>query len=542
MAPRETDEDRTGSLLLRRVRLVPVGQRPGERSVPAGHPVADDDVVDLRIRDGVVRAAAPRLARRPGEEVLDADGRWAVPGLWDHHVHFTQAATTFDRLDLTTAGSAGEALRMVADHLAGPDAPPPGVPAAGFGFFQASWPDTPSLAALDAVAGERAVVLISNDVHCGWLSSRARALLGLPSPADDDGLVREAPWFAALTRLGDVPGTRPAAGYRAAQATAAARGVVGITEMEWADNRADWPERVASGLDLLRVRTAVYPDRLDGVLGDGVRTGDRLPGGGGLVTMGPLKVISDGSLNTATAHITATYPDPDEPDHRHGVQNVPAGELTELLRRANRGGLDAAVHAIGDAAVEVTLDAIAAARARGSVEHAQLLGPGHAERFAALGVTASVQPAHLLDDRDLTEERWPGRAGDCFALRRLLDAGARVVFGSDAPVARLHPWHAMAAAVHRSGDDRAPWHPEQQLTAAEALACSTDGQGTLGVGSRGDVVLLDADPLARDLVPPADGTGPGRQPAMDTAAVAARLREMPVAATILAGRPTHLAY
>src|SRR5690606_40353417 len=107
-----------------------VGERPGERSVRAGRPVAPDPCLDLRARAGVVRPAAPRLARRPGEEVLDADGGWAVPGLWDHHVHFTQAATTFDRLDLTTAGSAGEALRMVADHLAGPDAPPPGVPAA----------------------------------------------------------------------------------------------------------------------------------------------------------------------------------------------------------------------------------------------------------------------------------------------------------------------------------------------------------------------------------------------------------------------------
>ncbi|MFC7404542.1 amidohydrolase [Georgenia alba] len=517
------------SLLLRRVRLVPVRART--TADPAGnHLLPPDGPVDVRIAAGSVTAVASSLERAPGEEQLDADGRWAIPGLWDQHVHFRQAAQTFQRLDLTSAGSAAEALTLLRDYLAGPEAPPADAPAVGFGFFQAGWPDEPSLAALDAVAGERAVVLVSNDVHCGWVSTRARRMLELPGDGDADGLVRENPWFEALTRMAELPGVRPTDGYPKAQATAAARGVVGVTDMEWADNRTEWPARVAAGTDRLRVRTATYPDRLEEVLAAGLRTGVPLPGGRGLVTMGPLKVISDGSLNTATAHTSTAYPEPIDAASPHGVQNVPPEELTALLRRAARHGLEVAVHAIGDAAVGIALDAVEAAGARGSVEHAQLLAPGQAERFATLGVRASVQPAHLLDDRDVTEERWPGRAADSFPLRTLLDAGAEVVFGSDAPVARLHPWLAMAAAVHRSADEREPWHPEQHVTAAEALAASTDGQGTVGVGSRGDVVLLDADPLARDL--PA-GAG--------TAAVAARLRDMPVAATILAGRATYLA-
>jgi predicted amidohydrolase YtcJ len=134
-----------------------------------------------------------------------------------------------------------------------------------------------------------------------------------------------------------------------------------------------------------------------------------------------------------------------------------------------------------------------------------------------------VQPAHLLDDRDVTAAVWPDRQDRSFALRSLLDAGADLRLGSDAPVARLDPWLAMAAAVHRTGDDRGPWTPEQSLTPAEALAASTDGQRTLGPGAPADVVLLDADPLA---------------PTDDPAVAARVLRSMAVAATLQSGRLT----
>src|SRR5690606_2367147 len=109
---------------------------------------------------------------------------------------------------------------------------------------------------------------------------------------------------------------------------------------------------------------------------------------------------------------------------------------------------------------------------------------------------ASVQHAHLLDDRDPIEYLWPGRSERCFPLRWMLDAGVDLRFGSDAPVSPLDPWLAMAAAVHRSADERDSWHPEQSLTAREALAASVDGAPTFGSDNNGDFVLLDADPLA----------------------------------------------
>jgi predicted amidohydrolase YtcJ len=243
--------------------------------------------------------------------------------------------------------------------------------------------------------------------------------------------------------------------------------------------------------------------------------------------MGPLKIISDGSLNTRTAYCCEPYVDARDGDRRAGLQNYDSAELTTLLERAGANGLEVAVHAIGDAAVQVALAAFDATGARGGIEHAQLIRREDIRWMAALGLRASVQPAHLLDDRDVTAVCWADRADRCFPFASLAAAGVELALGSDAPVAALDPWLAMAAAVHRSADDREPWNPGEALTSSQALAASTDAQRTLAVGSRGDVVLLDDDPLRE----------------LDTsAAAAAHLTGIRVAATVLAGRPTHLAF
>jgi predicted amidohydrolase YtcJ len=246
-----------------------------------------------------------------------------------------------------------------------------------------------------------------------------------------------------------------------------------------------------------------------------------------LVTMGPLKVISDGSLNTLTAWCCDPYVGGEHLEHPRGLPNLPVEELTRIMVRAREIGLTAAIHAIGDQAVASTLDAFAASGQIGSMEHAQLVRWGDVQRLAEAGITASVQPTHALDDRDVSQLWWADRTDRLYAFRAMLDAGVPLALGSDAPVSPLDPWLAIAAAVHRSGDDRPAWHPEQAITVAEALASSTDGQGTLAPGSRGDVVLLDADPLTTD------GAGD------DSGERAAYLRSMPVAATVVAGRPVH---
>ncbi|WP_337925032.1 amidohydrolase family protein [Arthrobacter jiangjiafuii] len=486
--------------------------------VPAGSPLPDGPGLGGHGGTAVVG---------PGTQTHDLDGRYVIPGLWDNHVHFGQWVTRQQRLDLSATASAADVLDIVRSAAGGR-----AEMLVGFGFRDALWPDSPTLAALDSVSGSTPVVLISGDLHCLWVNSAALGILGLPGAgppgardggnddggvgADGSGLLREGACFEALEKLQDPTQLSHAAYARAAEA-AARRGVVGIVDFENTDNVSQWPERIRHGVDSLRVEVSVWPDRLDAAIRSGVKTGDVLDSRG-LVTMGPLKVIVDGSLNTRTAWCWDPYPGlPAAHPHACGVESVPLAELQELMAAAHGAGLAAAIHAIGDRANTAVLDAFEALGMPGVIEHAQLVSEQDFARFKALGLAASVQPEHAMDDRDVADAFWAGRTGRAFALASLHRAGAELRLGSDAPVAPLDPWFAIASAVGRSRDGRAPWHSEQCITAAAALTASTRGRSAVSVRDVADVVVVEKDPLTV----PAD-----------------QLRTMPVSATLLGGRFT----
>lgn len=507
------------SLLIRNVRMVPVGI--DRRGHTPDHTTVPRRPVDLRIRDGVVAEIGPGLARA-GEDEYDADMRFAAPGLWDAHVHWDQWAQTLTRVDVSGSASADDVVAILAREL--PHRPDDGATVFGFGHRSALWPAPATVAQLDAVSDGRPVVLISGDAHNGWLNSRALEILGL-SPRE--GVMEEREWFDTLARLDELPGARAqaAAGAAGAFELAARKGVVGIVDMEFGAPFLAWPGRVSAGATGLRVRAATYPDHLDAAIAARLRTGQALEGGAGLVRMGPLKIISDGSLNTRTARCVDPYPDAHGLADPYGVTNYEQDELTELLARAHAHGIEAAVHAIGDAAVGSAIDAFAATGARGSIEHLQLLAYRDIPRLAKYGLTASMQPAHLLDDRDVTARVWPDRKNRCFMTYSLIAEGITVALGSDAPVSPLDPWLAMSAAVFRSADERTQWNSTEAITAAQAFACSTDGRGTLAPGAPGDVILLEADPT--------EELGDARD-------MGVMLRGMVVDMTVVDGRVTHL--
>ncbi len=503
----------SGSILIRGTRLVPVMS-----------PVVTDRPVDIRISGGVVEQVDTGLHRHTGELDVDAGGRWAIPGLWDQHVHLAQWSQTQMRLDVSGTSSPGQVTSLVRAHVSRLAADPGSAVVIGAGYRSATWSLQPTVAELDAVSEDHPVILISGDGHNGWLNSHALRLFGV---ADRSEPLNENEWFAVFARIADLPGLRDGLedAYRQAVQAAATKGVVGLVDMEFGRGYRDWQDRFARGIDQVRVRPATYPDRLEEVIEAGLRSGHELFGGG-LLTMGPLKIISDGSLNTRTASCCEPYADASSLEFPRGKQNHSLAELTALLARAKQCGFEIAVHAIGDAAVATALDAIADTGASGSIEHAQLVRTQDIARMGKLGVRASVQPAHLLDDREVTTKCWPDRGDRCFPLQSMARAGAVLAMGSDAPVSRLDPWLAMASAVHRSADAQEPWNPAESLTAEQALAASTDGQPTIAPGNRGDIVLLDADPF---------------QAVGASMTMAKHLREMRVAATFVAGRPTHLA-
>jgi predicted amidohydrolase YtcJ len=491
---------RVADFVLRNVRIVELGRGPGW----AGP-------VDLVVEGDVVANIGHGLDRPLGVEEYDADGRWVIPGLWDHHVHLAQWTARGRRLDLAGSESPEHVVARVNAHLAGH----PG-PLVGYGHRLGMWHTAPTVAALDAIAPDVPVVLIAGDAHHAWLNSRALERLGLPPR---EGVVAENEWYDAYTRIEAVvePDVSPVA-YRRTLDRAAALGITGIVDLERGQTPADWEPRDTP----LRIRVSTYADGLDATIAAGLRTGDPIPGSPDLVTMGPLKIISDGSLNTRTAWCCEEYAD----GSGAGAPNQTSAELAGLLDLAHGHGLEVATHAIGDLALREALAAYDASGALGSIEHAQLVTRAEVRTMARLGLRASVQPAHLLDDRDVTELIWPGRADRSFAFRWMLDAGVEVAFGSDAPVSPLDPWLAVAAAVHRSADERPPWHPEQALTVREALAASVDGRGSVHAGMPADLVLLDADPLAEHA---------------DTATTATALRSMPVALTMVAGQTAYSA-
>ncbi|GMA37590.1 hypothetical protein GCM10025876_37940 [Demequina litorisediminis] len=186
----------------------------------------------------------------------------------------------------------------------------------------------------------------------------------------------------------EAPGDEDVAISEAA-AEAAARGIVGIVDLEMARNLHGWTRRMSQGLRAFRVRSGFYPDEFDERLGMGLTGGDVIPDTGGLLTVGALKIITDGSLNTRTAFCHDPYA-----SGSHGVLTYSPEQTTALLQRAVATGYDVAVHAIGDAAVTHALDAFAATGARGTIEHAQARERrGHRPLRRALGWWRQFSPS-----------------------------------------------------------------------------------------------------------------------------------------------------
>jgi predicted amidohydrolase YtcJ len=456
----------------------------------------------LAVRDGRIAAEPPAGARR-----VDLGGRCIVPGFNDAHVHFPTWSLGLRQVRLEGVESRAEALARVADAL--PSVPPGGW-LRGLGWRDAAWVEPPDRAALDEVAPDVPVALMSRDYHSLWLNSAALARAGgdLDAPGGvverDDrgepiGVLREnAAWrFRDLHSLPTVEEMIEAS--REGLRVAASRGVTAIHDKDGWMGSFEVFQRLRAGHELtLRVWQSQPADRLPVLRAVGLRSGF----GDDMLRLGYLKLFMDGTLGSATARLL----------DGSGVELTSRDRLEEVVREAAAAGWPVAVHAIGDAANRAALDAFEASAdawrplgLRQRIEHAQLLDDAELSRFAEVGVAASVQFSHAPSDRDLADRFWEGHGG-AYAYGALLEHGARLANGSDAPVEELDPLKGIVAGVLRTLDERPPWRPEQAVTVEQALratclepawlACDERRRGTLAPGMLADLVILDRDPGA----------------------------------------------
>jgi predicted amidohydrolase YtcJ len=437
-------------------------------------------------------------------EVVDLGGRVVLPGLNDAHVHFPTWALAQDELSLEGTASLDEALDRVR-RTERRD----GRVIRGFGWRSGEWAEQPTRARLDEVTGSTPAALLAKDYHSLWLNSAAVALargdleveggvVERDAGGEPTGILREEAAWRFKERHLTVEDAEYVEAMRRGLKLAASRGVTAVHDKDgWLGALRMWQRLEAAGSLTLRVWQSLPAEQVADLRALGIRSGFGSP----LLRIGYLKVFMDGTLGSQTALML----------DGSGVRITSSEELAEIVRAGASAGLPVAVHAIGDRANRDALDAFEATREtwrplglRPRIEHAQLLAPDDIARFAALGVAASVQFSHAPSDRDLADRFWAGMTDGAYAYRSLLESGAVVANGSDAPIEELDPLAGVRAGVRRTIDERGPWHREQAVTVQQAFEASTLApawlagderrRGKLIPGYAADLVVLDRDP------------------------------------------------
>ncbi len=441
----------------------------------------------------------------PTPERVDLAGRCVMPAFTDSHVHFPTWALARRDVRLEEAESVAGALTLVAAHArAG------GTWIRGTGWRDGTWPTAPTAQALDAVTGDAPAALWSKDYHSLWLNSaglaRAGGDLEVPggvverSPdGSPTGILREESARRFRERFVDVTEDEWVEATREGIRIAHSRGVAAIHDKDGWLGAASIFGRIHEHEGLaLRVWQSLPADRLPEIASLSLhpRLGDEF------LRLGYVKTFMDGTLGSRTALML----------DGSGVEITSREELEDVILRAADAGWPVAVHAIGDRANRNALDAFEATRdawkplgLRQRIEHAQCLDVEDIPRFAEIGVAASVQFAHAPSDRDSADRFWGERLTGAYAFRSLLDSGAVVANGSDAPVEELDPLAGIRAGVRRSIDGRPAWRVDEALTFEQAAVASTvtpawlagdeRRRGRLLPGFLADLVVLSRDPF-----------------------------------------------
>lgn len=455
-------------------------------------------------------------------EVIDLEGRTVIPGLIDAHIHLHKYALSLDQVDceVPAIDTCLERVRHRARETS------PGEWILGHGWNQNDWGRFGTRADLDRVAPSHPVYLTAKSLHAGWANSEAlkRAsitdsttdpaggVIGRDSTGRPNGVLLEAAMSLVQSVIPADTHDRLDRMLLRAQSALWEFGITGVHDYDGPDC-FDALQRLREADQLgLRVVKNIALDYLPQAIELGLHTGFGDP----TLRLGNVKLFSDGALGPRTAAMLSPYEG--EPDNI-GILMLDGEELLEIANRAGAAGIGTSVHAIGDRANHIVLDAFEALRgiekgqgrqpARLRIEHLQLLHPDDISRPAALNVVASMQPIHATSDMPMADRYWGSRSRYAYAWHSQIDAGAELAFGSDAPVESPNPFWGVHAAVSRRRRDGSPgdqgWYPEEKIGLDRALRAYTRGpaaaagleniQGLLRPGCLADLVVLDSDPF-----------------------------------------------
>ncbi|MFD9903303.1 amidohydrolase [Streptomyces sp. NPDC059063] len=479
---------------------------------------------ELGIWQGRVVGLDDDVAGLGARRVIDLGGATVLPGFIDSHVHLIWAGLKAQAPSVAPSRRVDDILKAVADAVA---ARPAGSWVTLGGYDQRALDRPLTAKELDAVSAGRKVYLGHVSGHACLVNTAVLDLLPPHINAVSDGFLAEDDMGAVLrlrpphtlTELADAI-AHSARVCRSEGITACAEAGIGSelfahspiegAAFQLAHESGRLPVRVQLmvAADALRPVDAADEDTTERAFGVGLRTGF----GEGRLSIGALKVFTDGGMMARTAALTEPYVGSDAA----GQLQTDRQSLKETIVEGHRAGWQLAVHAIGDRAVDVALDALETAQrvhprpdARHRVEHAGLVRPDQLPRFAALNATAVVQPSFLRHfGDDYAAIMGPERAPWMYRGRGFLDHGVRLAGSSDRPVADGAPLRAIQFMVERASASGALIGPKEAVTVEEALRAYTadaayachweDSAGTLTPGKRADLVVLGDDPTRVD--------------------------------------------
>ena len=482
-----------------------------------------------------------RAFQAPSTEVVSLPGRMIVPGFQDSHIHPLFGARNLLELNLDDVYGRDAYLEAIAGHAV---AHPELDWITGGGWAITAFPDgKPTKEDLDAVVPDRPVFLMNTDVHGAWVNSRALELGGITTSTPD-------PWDGRIERDGAgepmgtltegaaytfreqvVPATSPER-WRAcvdlAQRELHALGITGWQDA-WvqADQLRAYRDAADAGTLTMRVVAALWWDRHRGLEQIEELVEQRAWGSGGRLDAGTVKMMLDGCPENGTGAMVDPYLGPHADEMGAGIAFVPDDILREAVTRLDALGFQVHFHALGDRAFRMALDAVEAAReangardARHHIAHLQLPDPVDIPRLRRLDVVANMQPYWAQYDETMASLLRP-KVGDeryarLYPVASVRRSGAVMAFGSDWPVSTPNPLAEMEVAVTRTpleARDAEPFMPQERIDLAAALSAFTRGSsyvnrdddaGSLEVGKRADLAVLDRNLFERNLGPIGD--------------------------------------